>query len=264
MALAQLQQQCAPHVRHPTARDRHPSELIATRAGGFTLLDTAITLVIAGLLVQVVVTGQHLIYNARVRDIIAQQTAVEAAIVAFEDRYHALPGDYDKASVNLVCNPAPCLDGNGNGRLEPGTPGAIHEEILAWQHLSAAGYLQATYVMTGSGVATPTAQNTPRNIFGGYLQVAYDSNWGYSGNTTPRHNMKTGNYIPVSVLSEVDRKIDDGRPGTGRFQFSRYAGFGSIPLAGGTQGACTDSDTASAAWTFNADGDNCGAATLLY
>jgi hypothetical protein len=264
MALARLEQYCAQRVRHPEACTRLPSELIATHAGGFTLLDTAITLVIAGLLVQVVLTGQHLIHNARVRDIIAQQSAVEAAIVAFQDRFHALPGDYDKASANLVCNSAPCINGNGNGRVEPGTPGAIHEEILAWQHLSAAGYLQATYVMAGTGVASATPQNTPRNIFGGYLQIAYDSDWGYSGNTTPRHNMKTGNYVPVSVLSEVDRKIDDGRPGAGRFQFSRYAGFGTIPLAGGTQGACTDSDTVSAAWTLNADGDNCGAATLLY
>ena len=66
------------------------------------------------------------------------------------------------------------------------------------------------------------------------------------------------------MLGEVDRKIDDGQPGSGRFQFSRYAGFGAAPPAGGGAGACTDADTATAAWDVKANYDNCGATTLLY
>jgi hypothetical protein len=264
MALGHIQQDGASRVLHPTSVARHWNSSHIRCEGGFTLLDTAITLVVAGLLVQVVLTGQQLIHSARVRDLIAQQTAVEAAVVAFQDRFHALPGDYAKASSTIVCDPAPCIDGNGNGHVEPGTGGAIHEEILAWQHLSAAGFIQSTFRMAGVGDATATPQNTPRNVYGGYLQMAFDSNWGFSGNTVLRHNTKTGNHIPVSVLSEVDRKIDDGKPGTGRLQFSRYASFGAIPAGGGTPGACTDSDTAAASWDLRADSDNCGAATLLY
>ena len=264
MALGQVEQRRADGVLHQAALAKHGSASGRNHACGFTLLDTAITLVIAGLLVQVVVTGQQLIHNARVRDIMAQQTDAEAAVAAFQDRYRALPGDYAFASVNIACDPAPCINGNGNGHIEAGTAGAIHEEILAWQHLSAAGYLQANYRMAGAGESSATPINTPRNVFGGYLEIAFDANWGYSGNTTPRHNIKTGNYVPVSVLSEVDRKIDDGLPGAGRFQFSRYAGFGTIPAAGGTSGACTDADTVTATWANNTDNDNCGAATLLY
>src|SRR5690349_14295067 len=260
MVLGQVQQHRADSVLHPASRVRNRNRAHSRQADGFTLLDTAITLVIAGLLIQVVLTGQQLIQGARVRNVIAQQTAVEAAVVAFQDRFHALPGDYAKASSTMVCDPAPCIDGNGNGHVEPGTPGAIHEEILVWQHLSAAGFLQTSYRMSGAGEATATAQNTPRNVYGGYLQMAFDSNWGFSGNTVLRHNIKTGNYIPVSVLSEVDRKTDDGKPGTGRLQFSRYAGFGAIPPAGGTAGACTDADTTAASWDVRADNDNCGAA----
>ncbi len=263
MALGQVEQQCA-HALHRPALPRCDSFSSRTNARGFTLLDSAITLVIAGLLLQIVVTGQQMIHSARVRDVMAQQTAAEAAVIAFQDRYRAMPGDYAYASANIACDPAPCLNGNGNGRVEPGTPGAIHEEILVWQHLSAAGYLQVGYRMSGSGETSATTQNTPRNVFGGYLQIAYDSNWGYSGNTTPRHNIKTGNQVPVGVLSEVDRKIDDGKPGTGRFQFSRYAGFGATPSAGGAAGACTNADTPGAAWAIKADSTNCGAATLLY
>jgi hypothetical protein len=264
MALGQFQQHCADGVLHPASAARHCNRLEYQHAGGFTLLDTAITLVIAGLLIQVVLTGQQLIHGARVRDVIAQQSAVEAAVAAFQDRFHALPGDYARASGTIVCDPAPCIDGNGNGHVEPGGPGAIHEELLAWQHLSASGFLQASYRMASSGETSATPQNSPRNVYGGYLQLAFDSNWGFSGNVTLRHNIKTGNYIPVSVLSEIDRKTDDGKPGTGRLQFSRYAAFGTIPVAGGTAGACTDSDSTAASWDVRADSDNCGAATLLY
>jgi hypothetical protein len=40
------------------------------------------------------------------------------------------------------------------------------------------------------------------------------------------HNIKTGNRIPAELLAEVDRKIDDGLPGSARFELSPYAGFG--------------------------------------
>ena len=66
--------------------------------------------VIVGLMVQMVITGQQLIQNARVRDIMAQQSAVETAVMAFQDRYHQLPGDYAGASANIPCDPSPCME----------------------------------------------------------------------------------------------------------------------------------------------------------
>jgi Tfp pilus assembly protein PilE len=264
MALGAVQPQRANSALYHPALSQGGGSPFRSRARGVTLLETAIVIVVAGLLVQMVVTGQQLIHNARVRDVMAQQTAVEAAVMAFQDRYRSLPGDYAAASANIACDPSPCLSGNGNGHVQAGPAGAMHEEILAWQHLSAAGYIQSAYRMANAGEAVPTPQNTPRNVFGGYLELIFDASWGYAGNAASRHNIKTGNYVPVAVLSEVDRKIDDGRPGTGRFQFSRYAGFGLVPAVGGAAGACTDADTPTAAWASNAGNDNCGAATLLY
>jgi Tfp pilus assembly protein PilE len=264
MGRVQVEQRHAQRRLHQSwllaARD---SGCVSETARGYTLVETAIMVVIVGLMVQMVITGQQLIQNARVRDIMAQQSAVETAVMAFQDRYHQLPGDYAGASDNIPCDPSPCMNGNGNGHVEAGTAGAIHEEILAWQHLYAAGYLSISYrMLTGETTATPL--NTPRNVFGGYLELGYDANWGYSGNGATRHNIKTGNYVTAAVLGEVDRKIDDGQPGSGRFQFSRYAGFGAAPPAGGGAGACTDADTAMASWDVKANYDNCGATTLLY
>jgi hypothetical protein len=231
---------------------------------GLTLVETAIMLVMLGLLIEFVIKGRELVQNARVRDIISQQGAAESAFLAFQDRFKAPPGDYSAASGNITCGTSPCLNGNGNGRVEPGTGGAIHEEILAWQHLAAAGFINGRFVMANAGVTAPAPDNTPSSVFGGYLQAVTDSKWGYSGNTASRNNIKTGNYVPAAVLADVDRKIDDGRPGTGRLRFSTYAGAGPAPVVGGTPNGCTDADSPSASWIEANGSDNCGAATLLY
>jgi hypothetical protein len=89
------------------------------------------------------------------------------------------------------------------------------------------------------------------------------SNWGISTNTAQRHNLKAGNYVAADVLAGIDRKIDDGLPGSGRFQFSTYAGAGTPPVVGGTASGCTDADSAAGRWLERGGSDNCGAAILL-
>ena len=232
---------------------------------GFTLIEVAIILVIVGLLIQGVVMGQEMIHNARVHDIISQQGSVEAALLAFQDRFRALPGDYAVADSNIDCGTSACLNGNGNGRIEAGTGGAIHEEILAWQHLNAAGFITGNYRMSSAVVTVAAPDNTPTSVYGGYVAVITDAVWGTSGNTVPRNNVKTGNLVPAEVLAEVDRKTDDGLPGSGRFQFSTYAAAGVTPPVGGsTPNGCTDADAATANWIARGGYDNCGAATLLH
>jgi prepilin-type N-terminal cleavage/methylation domain-containing protein len=230
---------------------------MTTRSAGFTLVEIAIVLVIIGLLLGAVLQGQELIRSARVRNLIAEQEAVSTAILGFQDRFGALPGDYREATTSIRGGVA---DGNGNGRIE--AAGAVPEYILVWTHLSAAGFLNAGFAATSS-TASPDQDNTPTNVFGGYLQVIYDENWGYSGNTTERHNIKTGNQIPVELIAEIDRKTDDGRPAAGRLQFSPYAVGGSEPEWGGSDTSCTTVDAPDAVWNLAFAPSNCGAATLL-
>jgi type II secretory pathway pseudopilin PulG len=230
-------------------------------SAGFTLVEIALILLIIGFLVALVTQGQQLIRNARVRGLIAQQDAVEAAVRGFEDRYKALPGDYRDASATLQCNPA-CPNGNGNGRIDVG--GAPPEYILVWAHLWGAGFLNAEFSAT-SATSQPGADNTPRNVYGAYMQVVFDKNWGFSANPVQRHNIKTGNGIPVDAIAEVDRKVDDGLPTSGRLQFSPYAAEGVPPQWGGLAGSCTSQDVSdrSTEWNANSSVGDCGAATLL-
>ena len=105
---------------------------------------------------------------------------------------------------------------NGNG----GQSATIDDGLLAWTDLSAAGFLNSRFTLTSGAVTTPDDSNSPKNPYGAYLQILFDNSWSYSTNSALRHNMKTANLIPVAILAAIARKIDDGRPGSGRFQFS--------------------------------------------
>jgi prepilin-type N-terminal cleavage/methylation domain-containing protein len=238
-------------------------------SSGFTLIETAIVLVIVGLLLGGVLTGQELIRSARVRNLISQQDGAKAAFFGFQDRYRALPGDYIAADTNIRCAPNPCINGNGNGRIEAGVNGAIHEEILAWNHLSAAGFIAGNYSMDDSSVTAVTPANTPANPYSAYMQIAYDGLWGVSSNELGpnrifRHSIKTGNQIPVEIIAEVDRKIDDGRPYSGSFQFSTFSASGNRPdYAGTNDDSCTSTETPTTDWNSTFGQSNCGGASLL-
>ena len=225
---------------------------------GFTLIEIAIVLVIIGLLLGGVLKGQELITGARVRNLISQQDGIKAAFFGFQDRYRALPGDYAAADTNINCGATPCNSGNGNGRIEAGGAGAIHEEILAWNHMTAAGFLNGSYTMT-SGATAPLPANNPVNPYSVYLTIVYDANYG-TGTPPSKHNLKTGSQVPVEIISEVDRKIDDGQPYTGGFQFSTYVPTGfTAPVATGA-GTCI---TVGGTWDITTGSTNCGGVSLF-
>ncbi|PWB52896.1 MAG: hypothetical protein C3F18_07890, partial [Nitrosomonadales bacterium] len=218
---------------------------------GFTLIEIAIVLVIIGLLLGGVLKGQELITSARVRNMISQQDGIKAAYFGFLDRYRALPGDYAAASSNIK---GVTISGDGDGQIEAAS-GTNNESILVWDHLSKAGFITGSYTYN----ATEGDATTPKNPYAGYLQLIYDNKYGDPAvTTTPaRHNLKTGNQVPVSILAEVDRKIDDGLPYSGAFQFSVYAGpGGTAPTAADCIVAA--SGTTPAQWNITQESNNCG------
>ena len=220
---------------------------------GFTLVEIAIVLVVVGLLLGGVLKGGEMITAARVRNLIAQQQGIEAAFLGFQDRYRALPGDYASAGSNINCPVSACVNGDGNGRIEEHSAGGLHERVIAWSHLSAAGLLNGSFTTDGvDDVITDDAN--PKNPYGVYLQLGYDD--AYGGGTSARHNLKTGGHIPVDVLAEIDRKIDDGNPLGGSFQFSAYA-------PGGTTAPSVTACVDSGAWNIVGQDSNCGATSLF-
>jgi prepilin-type N-terminal cleavage/methylation domain-containing protein len=229
---------------------------------GFTLIEIAIVLVIIGLLLGGVLKGQELITSARVRNLISQQDGIKAAYFGFLDRFRALPGDYSQAAANINCTPA-CTNGNGNGQIRSINGGdTVDEHIGVWEHLSRSGFINGSYSYTAGAELLTSA---PTNPYVRYLQVIYDTAYGAPPPPAPaiRHNVKTGNQIPSDIMAEIDRKVDDGNPVGGTFQFSAYPGgtgasAGTAPTGPGA-GTCYTGTTWSAATVVT----NCGGASLL-
>ena len=218
------------------------------RQTGFTLIEIAIVLVIIGLLLGAVLKGQELIQSARVRNLAATQDEIKTAFFGFWDRYRALPGDYNLASTKLL-NVAATSDGNGDGRIL--LYGAMLESIAVWEHLSKAGFLTGSYTYN----AAVSSATNPTNPYGVFLQLIYDNVYADAGAPTVRHNLKLGNQIPVGIIAELDRKIDDGNAQTGTFRFSAYTEGGAAPTAANCHTA--------GAWLAATSEPNCGGASLL-
>lgn len=228
---------------------------------GFTLIEIAIVLVIIGLLLGGILKGQELITSARVRNLISQQDGIKAAYFGFQDRFRSLPGDYTQASTNIVGATA---NGNGNGRIEAPAaactaPCVAQENVLVWEHLSRAGFINGSFTFA----ATPTDNTNPKNPYSVYIDVSFDAAYGLSTGTSPtRHNIKTGSQVPVEIIAEVDRKVDDGLPYSGAFQFSVYQGNGAAAPTDIGANACVNAATP-VGWSATSGQTNCGAASLL-
>ena len=239
-------------------------------ARGFTLIEIAIVLVIIGLLLGGVLKGQELITSARVRNLISQQDGIKAAFFGFQDRYRALPGDYANAGVNIKCS-GTCLNGDGNGQISnagsaSGAGTTTHEDLNVWTHLTAAGFLNGSYNLAAADTG-PLDTNSPKNPYSVYLSLIYDNTWGIASNPN-KHNLKSGSQIPVEIIAEVDRKIDDGQPNGGSFQFSPYVpGSGTAPSVTNctltSAGVAVTTAAANDVWNIKNGETNCGAASLF-
>jgi prepilin-type N-terminal cleavage/methylation domain-containing protein len=180
------------------------------KQAGFTLIEIAIVLVIIGLLLGGVLKGQELINTARVRALNNSVDGITAAWFSFQDRYRSFPGDYlqARAVVNL---PNITVGGDGNGQVSTDA-----ERGQVWAHLEAAGYITGGY--NGAIVAATeygcSVITCPDNGFGSGMNLSHGRLIQTAG-AANAHELITGRGIPVQVIAELDRKIDDGQPTTG-------------------------------------------------
>ncbi|MBF0110387.1 MAG: prepilin-type N-terminal cleavage/methylation domain-containing protein [Magnetococcales bacterium] len=218
-----------------------------TNAAGFTLIEIAIVVVIIGLLLGGVLKGQEMIRNARAHNVADQGNAVKAAILGFSDRYRALPGDYAAALNNIPGLSGVEQNGDGNSRIgfddravqgTPDEPNRLRELGLTWLHLARSGFISGNYLGTAFGATDEANWACPTdtcltNAFNGAMIIAYDNEQtGLSdlANQSRSNQLWSGRGIPIEIISELDRKVDDGHPGTGSFR----VGDGFV---GGTTGA---------------------------
>jgi prepilin-type N-terminal cleavage/methylation domain-containing protein len=144
---------------------------------GFTLIELAIVLVIVGLIVAGVLTGQTLIRSTQLNSVVKEYYQYKTALGIFRDKYSYLPGDMpnavkfwgaqaggtadgiDSTCAALTTAATGTLTCNGNG--DSGVThwlgvspwwGEPHEVYRAWQHLANAGLVEGSFSgVQGSG-----------------------------------------------------------------------------------------------------------------
>ena len=210
---------------------------------GFSLVELSIVLVILGLLVGGVLSGQSLIRAAELRAVTNEYQRYVTGVYAFRDKYFALPGDMPYATnfwgTSANCpgtqtqgstTPATC-NGNGDGVLYPSA--TSNEPFRLWQHLANAGLLEGSY----SGVRSDTNDwatsraNAPSSKVSSGVWFAWNQLVPWSGNAA-WFDSNSGNRFDLGGLGtngqpatpifrpeevwNIDMKIDDGKPGMGK------------------------------------------------
>ena len=220
----------------------------------FSLVELSIVLVILGLLVGGVLSGQSLIRASELRSVTTQQQQFVSAILSFRDRYLGLPGDitnatqfWGAAAVGVACittesSGTGTCDGNGDGIIA--TAATSSERHRAWQQLANANLISGKYRGFGYSLTTPDCGRgsiiaCPEGKYKGsswHIHPATASSSGvgwaslwrlfrktstnsaliYSAISTPDVAPQAFGVITPEQAWNIDSKMDDGKPATGK------------------------------------------------
>ena len=191
------------------------SKQAKSKQAGFTLVEIAIVLVIIGLLLGGVLKGQELISSAKVRSLNDKVTGFAAAWYGFHDRYRGVPGDYTAASTTIL---ATLTNGGGDSLVNTNA-----ERGQVWTHLAASGLISGSYSGSTTGATYACATTLcPDNGYARGMQISYGNEG--QANVGNANELVSGSSIPVEILAELDRKIDDGNANSGLMQLGNGGG----------------------------------------
>lgn len=227
---------------------------MSTARQGFTLVESAVVLVIIGLLLGGVLLGRDLVHVAEITASIRDMDRIKTGIASFQRR-RGIPGDWTGAEQRWGSGPAcPAVsgeascNGNGNGILDS-TAYTGSETTFFWQHLGKAGLIEGSYHPHWP-LGRLDATHAPHLTIDrwGVMPVrGLDDAYFYPG-TPERTFLLLGELNTQSFLTSyanpsvtcyearaVDGKIDDERPSSGIVQGLRTRCTDTLdPLAAAT------------------------------
>ncbi|MCQ8897445.1 prepilin-type N-terminal cleavage/methylation domain-containing protein [Limnobacter humi] len=178
-----------------------------TSSAGFSLLELSIAMAVLAILAGGILKGRELIASAKVQSVITDLASLETAMVGFQSRYGALPGDFPAADAAGLGT----TGGDGNGRIE-----GTEEEGHVFTQLQKAGFIQGDYSPPATADASCGPSSCMASRLGGVMVISST----LEGPSTPEGAAVVlfADQGPVRQLAEIDRKLDDGNPLKGSVQ----------------------------------------------
>ena len=178
-------------------------------------------LVLIGLLLGILLLGNGILVQSRIKFVANEFEQLKVAVLTYQDRYAALPGDDARATSRWVGR---SKDGTGDGRIsgsyQAPPPGGdplltLTVDAVAGESLNFWWQIRlAELVIAPPPVITPVAQ--PLNAYAGVVGVE----WGVFG--FPRLATCTAN-LPGEVAIGVESQIDDGDPRRGLMRAAKQS-----------------------------------------
>lgn len=265
------------YVRHSNLSQHVSGDCLAiARNNGFSLIELVVVLVIIGLIVGGITSGQNLIRSAQLQSVITDIKKYESSSASFQERYFQLPGDMNNATdfwgaahttastcLTTASTGEETCNGDANGIISTST--GSNEYFRAWQHLANAGLLEGSFPgvqgSEGAAHAVP-GTNVPESRISGagysFFNVGsrssdstyYDGEYGnaiFFGKDANSNAATTGEAITTEEAWNADKKTDDGRPG-----------YGSVRTFKTNHSAnCATGDTATAEYKLTQSSNSC-------
>ena len=181
---------------------------------GFTMVEVAAVMVIAGLMFGSVLKNRELIDAATAKRLASDFRTVSIAVHTYQGAHRALPGDDRDAANHVAGTPAATPAGAlGNGRVEGAWNSLIatDESYLAWQHLRLANLLTGT----PSVPAAPAAGDAYNPRHGAEGRLGLTSDPVFTSALWPANYSVCAASLPGRLVRRLDLMLDDGNTLTG-------------------------------------------------
>jgi prepilin-type N-terminal cleavage/methylation domain-containing protein len=213
-----------------------------SRQSGFTLVEIAIVLVIIGLLLGGVLKGQEMIENAKIKSVVNDMKAIQAAYNAYIDRYKAIPGDEAAAAMTArgwLGTAVPAIANNGALAIAVGqTFTNLGDQAAVWRGLRASG------LMTGDPAAPATAAGLPTHGGGGLIGITAGPAYGAPGPLVCASGLSTKQAAGIDSLIDGAGAANN----TGSLLAATGAGNPLAPIAAAPAATGYD-ETLATKWT---------------
>jgi hypothetical protein len=186
-------------------------------------------------------SGQKLIQNSKLQNVIKEIREHDTAVDSFKDKFRYYPGDLPNASSYWPSASPAVVNGNKNWRIETG------EDLQFWKQLALGGFISGSYTGTTSGTHV-IGTNAPKSTLqgGGYQALYASSYYATTGNIMMfgSMNANSAGNIDGSIISPqdayiIDIKIDDGIAAEGNLYTAKGNGSATCTSAAYTSSTAT-------------------------